>query len=1156
MSSRTLRLTLIACVSCASLASAGGVMAGTAQATTGHWGVFTTSAPTNLAPGGEGEIVASVENRSAEDVLATPSAPVKIIDTVPAGLEIVSGGVRASAKNGAMPRDVPNLIGPEVKQPSCTVEGQVVICEATNTIAPYNGAEIAIKVKVAAAEGTLVNKVRVEGAGSEATEAPLESSELHVSATPVIFGAEHFEIVPENENGTRDTQAGSHPFQLTTVLDFNEAWEALPLETAKEADAPEGGRGQMRNLNFVLPPGLVGDVNAVPQCTSADFATIATGDFNECPDDTAIGVARISLLEPSKIKGVLTDTVPVFNLVPAAGEPARFGIEVDKVPIVLGTSVRTGSDYAVEVHVVNSTQTAAVLQTIVTFWGVPGAAAHDKARGWACIGDEFYREDVVRPCTALNEQNPPAFLDMPTQCATQPSAEVTGESWNQRKFEAKYTFPQSFSGCELLGFSPSFELKPETEEASTPTGMTVNVKLPQTSTLSPSELAESDLEQTTITLPEGMQSSPGAANGLAACGAGGFGLLEPFPEKAQLENDHFAPGVESCPEASRIGSVRIKTPLLPHELNGSVYLADQDTNLAEEQLVLYLTAYDPASGVRVKLAGNVHLDPSTGRLTSTFSNSPPVPFEELEVKFFGGSDATQSTPPLCGSQKSESKFVPWSGQATAEPTSSFNISKGAEGKGCETSYPQSFSPSVQAGSTNQQAGAYTDFSLVLHRPDSDQAVSGLSVKLPEGVAGMLSSVTPCPEPAAGQEWHCGSESLLGEAIESSGLGGSPFTLHGTVYITTGYDGAPFGLLVSTPAIAGPFNLGIVNVRSRINVDPETAAVTITTDPGPHGDGLPTMLKGVPVQLKELNVLVTRPNFQFNPTNCNPLAVTTTVMGSQGGSSTSSYPFHATNCAALPFAPKLTATVVGHGSRVDGTSFNVKIESPGFGQADIRKVFLTIPKELPSRLETLHKACTQAKFEVGDGANCSAESIIGHATVHTPVLRAALKGPAYLVSHGNAAFPDVEFVLQGEGITLVLDGKTDIKNGYTYSRFETAPDAPFTSFETELPAGPHSILAAYANGASEPYDICSTKLEMPTEITAQDGLLLHQTTKIKALGCGGVLGVKYTKKQLLAKALKACKKDKKKKKREQCERAAHKKYGPPVKKKSKKSPKKH
>jgi hypothetical protein len=329
----------------------------------------------------------------------------------------------------------------------------------------------------------------------------------------------------------------------------------------------------------------------------------------------------------------------------------------------------------------------------------------------------------------------------------------------------------------------------------------------------------------------------------------------------------------------------------------------------------------------------------------------------------------------------------------------------------------------------------------------------------------------------------------------------------------------------------------VNVRSRINVNPNTAAVTVTSDPGPRGEAIPTILKGIPVQLKALEVAVNRPGFTFNPTSCNPMKVTATLDGSEGAAFGVSAPFKAEGCSSLPFHPALEASTQGHASKAGGASLTVKVTSQGLGVANIQKVFLTIPKILPSRLQpTLQHACLAAVFEANP-AGCDEDSLIGYATVQTPILKSPLTGPAYVVSHGNAAFPDVEFVLQGEGITLVLDGKTQIKNGVTYSRFESAPDAPFTSFETVLPTGPHSVLAVNTEEAPD-YDLCTHKITIPTVITAQDGAVLEQTTKVAVTGCAPV---KLTKAQLLAKALKACRKDKKKTKRLACEKAARKRY---------------
>jgi hypothetical protein len=382
------------------------------------------------------------------------------------------------------------------------------------------------------------------------------------------------------------------------------------------------------------------------------------------------------------------------------------------------------------------------------------------------------------------------------------------------------------------------------------------------------------------------------------------------------------------------------------------------------------------------------------------------------------------------------------------------------------------------------------------------------------------------------------------------LGGKPVELHGKLYLTEGYAGAPFGLLAVTEAKAGPFNLGFVNVRSQILVNKETAAVTVLSEP------IPQMLKGVPAQVKELNVTVERPGnqpFEFNPTNCEGLNITGELTGYEAGSSGISEPFHPSNCAALPFTPKLTATVLGHASKADGAEFKVTVESEGLGQANIHKVDLTLPEVLPSRLTTIQKACLAAVFNTNPAA-CDEGSDIGEGIVYTPVLKHPLRGPAYLVSHGNAAFPDVEFVLQGEGITLVLDGKTDIKKGITYSKFETAPDAPFTKFETILPAGPHSALTADVP-ETENFSLCkhASSLAMPTTIVAQSGKTIVQSTKITLVGCGGVLGSKakrLSRAQQLAKALKVCRTKYRtnKRKRAACKRLAHKRYGQAHKKK--------
>jgi hypothetical protein len=798
--------------------------------------------------------------------------------------------------------------------------------------------------------------------------------------------------------------------------------------------------------------------------------------------------------------------------------------------VTLDPSVRTGGDYGVNVSVKNISQTAALLSSEVTLWGVPGDPRHDQARGWSCVAAGLYRQSALPPCTPLGALNPAAFLTLPTSCTGPLTTSVEAESWAHRIAPVReYTLqdeaghPLGTAGCSRLAFNPSISVVPDVQNASTPTGLTVGVHMPQESILAASGLVEADVKGTAVVLPEGVQSSPAAAAGLEACTLAQIALQ--------------SPATASCPPSSKIGTVSIRTPLLSHELEGGVYLASPQNfaappteNPFESLIAMYIAVADPASGVVVKLAGKVTPDPVTGQLFSTFENTPQLPFEDLKLHFFGGPRAPLSTPPSCGLATTAASFAPWSGNAPVSASSSFEINAGPGGSGCGT--PRPFAPGFNAQSTNIQAGALTPFTLNISRPDADQPLASVSTTMPPGLAAMISSVAPCTEPQASQG-TCGPGSLIGHTTSSSGLGEDPFTLTGRVYLTGPYKGGPFGLSIVTAAIAGPFNLGNVIVRSSINVDPNTAAVSVRSDP------LPLVLRGIPTQLQHINVSIDRPGFEFNPTSCARMAITGTITGYEGGVEAVSSPFQVANCATLPFAPTLTASTVAQASKQNGASLNVKLQSPGLGQANIAKVELQLPEALPSRLTTIQKACPDAVFNANP-ATCDEGSVIGKATIHTPVLKNALTGPAYLVSHGGAAFPDVEFVLQGEGITLVLDGKTDIKKGITYSRFQSAPDAPFTTFETELPTGPHSALGAFVP-ESKHYSLCGAKLAMPTVITAQNGAVIRQTTKIAPTRCTGVLSF-AERRLLLARALKACRKLKSKHKRVACEKRARQRYG--------------
>ena len=1116
------------------------------------WRLDSTAAPTYLSAGKEARVIASANNVGDSTLRGSGAHPVTVTDRLPAGLQVpasvtaaaIEGKLEANDRSEAASRLECAIEEPKRKEVSCKTTA------STQPLAPYTQLRVVIPVEVLSGAATgEQNTVSVAGGETEGgTEFPPAGPfqrPITVSGEATPFGIERYELSPEEEDGTFDVRAGSHPFQLTTTLDLN---EALAPGGEGQAELVPSAPALARNLGFQLPPGLLGDPLAVPRCSDVDFSTIGANNVNACPAATAIGVAMVTLNLPSPPLGVFTEAVPVFNLTPAPGEPARFGLEDTKVPIILDTAVRTSGDYGVSVTVKNTTQAAQLLTSQVVLWGEPSGASHDRSRGWACLRAVEVNGETCAPPVARSST---PFLTLPTSCTGQLATAMSGEAWTGAAATSEYLLQAApgkplaaLEGCEQIPFTPSISVVPVDEHegetpgavnttASTPTGLNVDVKLPSEQ----GALGEGAIRDTTVTLPRGVQLNPSAANGLAACSEAEIGYegkpAAPDPlSPGAPEPLRFSSAPAQCPPASKVGTVRIKSPDLEHELQGGVYVAEQEHNPFASLFAIYLTAEDAASGVRVKLAGQVTLDEETGQVTTIFTDTPQVPLEDLKLHFFEGPRASLSTPPLCGNYSTTAGFTPWSSPTATTSQSSFPITTGPGG--CAS--PEPFQPALSAGAGDEQAGAFTSFSLTINRPDGDQALRGLAVHLPPGIAAVLASVTPCPEPQAAAD-QCGPESLIGHSTAISGLGPDAVALPGTVYLTGPYEGAPFGIEVSTPAIAGPFNLGTEVVRSTINIDPSTAAVTITSDP------IPTRLKGVPAQIKQLNVAVDRPGFQFNPTSCVPMSVIATVTGDQGAQAGASSPFQVGGCGGLPFAPKLTASVDGHASRLNGTTFRVKVDSAGLGQANIKKVNLQLPVELPSRLTTLQKACLVATFEANP-AGCSEESIIGTAIIHTPVLKNPLTGPAYLVSHGGAAFPDVEFVLQGEGITLVLDGKTDIKNGITYSRFETAPDAPFTTFETVLPAGPHSALTVYT--PKTPYELCGTSLSMPTEITGQNGALISQSTPITPTGCGAVRRAtvrKPTRAQLLAKALRACRSKYKhnRRKRTLCERTARRHY---------------
>ena len=1053
----------------------------------------------------DGQIVVMATNLGDKST----SGPVTITDKLPAGLTAVSIEGFAGARTGELANRGPV---------ECSLS--TLSCTFSNALPPYYPIEILIGVEVGASP-TAPNEARVSGGEASSV---LVRRHVVVSGEPAGFGVENYELTPEEEGGVLATQAGSHPFQLTTTLTLNQDLEQSegliprPVELAKD-------------LNFKWPPGLIGNPSPIPRCSLGQFLQTVNevSEFvSACPPQTAVGVARtlVRLTGPISGKGtVFQAVVPLFNLEPAVGEPARFGFRVTQTPVFIDPSVRSGGDYGITVHVENIAQTVGFVSSEVTVWGVPGDSRHDDARGYGCLTKSLGVTPKL-PCNPLAASHPPSFLSLPRSCTGSPlKSTVEGDSWLQKEPRsitqlASTTLP-ALDGCNALPFSPSIEVTPDTTTASTPMGLNVDVHVPQDESVNPNGLAESDPRNITVALPEGVAVNPSGGDGLQACSEGlvGFtGFAEPelqpgvntaiFTPKLPKP---LEPGANFCPDASKIATAKIKTPILPSPLEGAVYLATQNENPFGSLLAMYIVVEDHESGVVVKLAGEVHLTDS-GQLVTTFKNSPQAPFEDAELHFFGGERAPLASPARCGAYATNALFTPWSaepGEAPRTASSTFNITSGPNGAPCPgATLP--FSPSLAGGTTNVQAGKLSPLTTTIGREDGQQDLRSVQLHIPPGLSGLLSSVKLCPEQQA-NEGTCPPESLIGETTVSAGVGSDPVSVKGgRVYITGKYAGAPFGLSIVNPVKAGPFDLehdtsnpnqqplcDCVVVRAKIEVDPHTAALTVTTDPsGPHA--IPHLIDGIPVQIKRVNVTVNRPGFTFNPTNCNPLSLAGTITSYEGASQALSTPFQVHDCGLLAFKPGFKVSTSGRTSKANGASLSVKLTYPKapFGsQANISRVKVNLPKQLPSRLTTLQKACTAAQFEANP-AGCPPASLIGHAKAITPLLPVPLEGPAYFVSHGGEAFPSLIMVLQGYGVTVDLVGTTFInKAGITSSTFKTVPDAPVGSFEVTLPQGKFSALAANGNLCKS-----ASKLRMPTEFVAQNGAVIKRNTKIAVTGC--------------------------------------------------------
>lgn len=842
------------------------------------------------------------------------------------------------------------------------------------------------------------------------------------------------------------TAGGYTPFGVTDFV-LNaveiEAGVKVPLESIK-------------NLRVDVAPGVVTNPEAVPKCSIANFVSTLVEPENgfylapECPESTIVGENTVVTAVP--IGGGKFLDVPlkgkVYNLDQATGLASEFGVALDVSSLA---KLPPGSVFA-HTFIEGNVEWASDYHDYFLIRGItPG----------------LIESRLVFKGNENEKSEPKSFIRNPSACVApgpETTTTISGESYGGATASRSYPDPVGTLECELEGFNPTFALTPETTASDSPDGLATTVSV--THPAKAGETDTSDLRTAEVTLPEGVTMNAAAGKGLEGC----------TPEQIGIGTRNPV----TCPPRSRIGSVSLEVPTLPAgSLQGAIFLGKPAGKAIEgPPYTIYLDAESARYGVKVRLRGVVEPDRTTGRLTTTFTENPPAPFDSITLNFDGGGAAPLANPLVCTASSSETKFAPFSGTPPVLGTSPFTAT------GCPAGGP-SFEPKQSTSAEPGRGGSSNTFTIDYERPDGQQYLSKVKTILPPGLVGNIPDATQCPEPQAGTG-ACPASSQIGVVDVAAGAGGEPFHFAGRVYLTGPFEGAPFGLTFVVPAVAGPFNLGNVIARARVEVDRFTAQVVATDEK------VPQIVGGVPVRLKSLTVTIDRQGFERNPTNCSTLTAESVLTGSLGGVATLKTPFQVEGCSALGFTPKFKAVTSGRFSKAKGASLETTITMPS-GQANMRSVKVQLPRQLPSRLTTLQKACPAATFEANP-ASCPEGSVVGAARANTPMLPSQLKGTAYLVSHAGAAFPDLDLVLDANGVRVILVGNTDIKNGITTTTFAQTPDVPVSSVTVNLPLGPHSALAAFG-------DLCTATLIMPTTITAQNGKQFKQNTRISTAGCG-------------------------------------------------------
>jgi hypothetical protein len=942
-------------------------------------------------------------------------------------------------------------------------------------VKPGESLEMFVHVSVEpGVEGPLLDSVTVSG--GNAPPATASTTANGVSISPPPFGFQNFELGAQNSDTTPYTKAGGHPYQFTVSGSFNTKSDPARDEEGRSNEPLSFPIEEPKDIRVVLPPGVIANPRATSACTLAKFFTVPPS----CPASSQVGTIFLTYddVDHFGVTGFFA-TNPVYNLKPEEGHAASIGYTIlGGIPFILNSDVRTGADYAIQT---TSEAVPGVLLSNFSFtlWGVPADSSHNAERGLECVGPTG---GACRKGGLVSGETPRPFFTLPTDCSELSlGASASADTLeNPGVFHDAVASMPAADGCASVPFEPTLQARPTTNLPDSPSGLDVDLHIPQEEAAKPEPegVWQSDLRDATVTLPAGLEVNPSSSVGLAGCSEAQIGYKPGTAEPLE-----FTPGPAACPDASKLGRVEVDTPLLDHPLPGAVYLAQPHENPFGSLLALYIAVDDPVSGVIVKLAGEVEPDPQTGQLTTTFTENPQQPVEDFKLRFFGGARGALRTPPTCGTFKSASVLTPYSAPESgppATPSDEFQIA----GNCASSEATEPSAPVFHAGTESPTAGAFSPFSLKLVREDGSQELSKIETTLPPGLTGKLAGISECTEAqlavatsreheGGGQEEQqspsCPSNSEVGTVDVASGAGPTPLYVTGHAYLAGPYKGAPLSLAIVTPAVAGPFDLGDVLVRTALHVDPETAQIKAVSDQIPH------ILDGIPLDVRSVTLKMARPNFTLNPTNCEELGFTGSATSVLGQLAPLSQRFQVGGCSALRFKPKLSIGLKGRMTRAGTPSLKAVLTMKP-GEANIAAAQVTLPGSELIDNAHFRNVCTRVQFAA---SACPANSVIGFAKAQTPLLDNPLEGPVYLMTGFGHNLPDLFADLGGQ-IRVDLNGKVDEgKGGGLRNTFEVVPDAPVTKFTLSMAGGKKGLLE---NGEN----LCAKDHRATAEFTGQNG----------------------------------------------------------------------